>query len=62
MARIVPQWHKHLAMPQQPLRPHVVLDDGNSAGMAVLVAKPFEHPLRGMPLLSLASRGDVPPH
>jgi hypothetical protein len=30
--------------------------------MAVLVAKPFEHPLRGMPLLSLASRGDVPPH
>jgi hypothetical protein len=51
MARIVPQWHQHLAMPQ-PLRPHVVLDDGNPAGIAVLVAKPFEDPLRGMPLLS----------
>src|SRR5215470_693506 len=51
MARIVPQWHEHLAMPQ-PLRPHVVLDDGNPAGIAVLVPEPFEDPLRGMPLLS----------
>jgi hypothetical protein len=51
MARIVPQWHKHLAMPQ-PSRPHIVLYDGDPAGIAVLVAKPFENPLRRMPLLS----------
>src|SRR5215471_7451414 len=38
-------------MPQS-LRPHVVLNDGDPAGIAVLVAKPFEDPLRGMPLLS----------
>src|SRR5262252_2757061 len=54
MARIVPQWHEHLAMPQ-PLRPHVVFHDGDPAGIAVLVAKPFEDPLRGMPLLSRPS-------
>jgi hypothetical protein len=51
MARIVPQWHEHLAMPQ-PLRPHIVLNDGDPARVAVLVAKPFEDPLRGMPLLA----------
>jgi len=51
MARIVPQWHEHLAMPQ-PLRPHVIFNDGDPAGIAVLVAKPFEDPLRGTPLLS----------
>jgi hypothetical protein len=51
MAGIVPQWHEHLAMPQ-PLRPHVVLNDGDPAGIAVLVAKPLKDPLRGMPLLS----------
>jgi hypothetical protein len=51
MPRIVPQWHEHLAMPQ-PLRPHVVFNDGDPAGIAVLVAKPFEDPLRGMPLFS----------
>src|ERR1700756_3049253 len=49
MARIMPQWHEHLAMPQ-PLRPHVVFNDGDPTGIAVLVAKPFENPLRGMPL------------
>ena len=50
MARIVPQRHEYLAMPQPP-RQHVVLNDGDPAGVAVLVAKPFEDPLRGMPLL-----------
>ena len=50
MARIVPQRHEHLAMPQPP-RQHVVLNDGDPARVAVLVAKPFEDPLRGMPLL-----------
>src|SRR5205085_668048 len=29
---------------------HVVLNNGDPAGIAVLVAKPFEDPLRGMPL------------
>ena len=51
MAWIVPQRHEHLAMPQ-PSRQHVVLNDGDPADIAVLVAKPFEDPLRGMPLLS----------
>jgi hypothetical protein len=50
MARIVPQRHKHLAMPQ-PSRQHIVLNDGDPARVAVLVAKPLEDPLRGMPLL-----------
>ena len=54
MARIVPQRHEHLAMPQPP-RQHVVLNDGDPAGVAVLVAKPFEDPLRGMPLLLRSS-------
>jgi hypothetical protein len=51
MARIVPQRHEHLAMPQ-PARQHVVLHNGDPAGIAVLVAKPLENPLRSMPLLS----------
>ena len=50
MTRIVPQRHEHLAMPQPP-RQHVVFYDGDPAGVAVLVAKPLEDPLRGMPLL-----------
>ena len=51
MARIVPQRHEYFAMPQ-PARQHVVLNNGDPARVAVLVAKPFENPLRGMPLLS----------
>src|SRR4051812_43534423 len=47
MTRIVPQRHEYLAMPQPP-RQHVVLYDGDPAGVAVLVAKPLEDPLRGM--------------
>src|ERR1700736_4648874 len=50
MARIVTQRHEYLAMPQPP-RQHVVFHNGDPAGVAVLVAKPFEDPLRGMPLL-----------
>src|SRR4030081_159131 len=51
MAGIVPQRHEYFAMPQTT-RQHVVLNDGNPARVAVLVAKPFENPLRGVPLLS----------
>ncbi len=47
---IVPQRHKHLAV-LQPVRPHVVPNDGDPAAIAVLVTKPFEDPLRGVPLL-----------
>src|SRR5277367_2929819 len=36
-------------MPQPP-RQHVVLNNGDPASVAVFVAKPFEDPLRGMPL------------
>jgi hypothetical protein len=50
MSRIVPQRHEHLAMPQ-PVRPHVVLNDGDPASVAVLVANPFEDPLCRVPLL-----------
>jgi len=50
MARIVPQRHEDLALPQPP-RQHVVLNDSDPARVAVLVAKPFEDPLRGVPLL-----------
>src|SRR5258705_9534401 len=50
MARIVPQRHADLALPQPP-RQHVVLNDSDPARVAVLVAKPFEDPLRGVPLL-----------
>src|SRR5437868_4684795 len=48
MARIVPQRHEYLPMPQPP-RQNVAY--GDPAGIAVLVAKTFEDPLRGMPLL-----------
>jgi hypothetical protein len=50
VAGIVPQRHIHLAVPQ-PVRPHVILNDGDPASVAVLVAQPFENPLRGVPLL-----------
>src|SRR5882757_7774427 len=50
MARIVPQRHEDLAMPPPP-RQHVVLNNGDPAAVTVLIAKPFEDPLRGMPLL-----------
>src|SRR5262249_1007827 len=43
--------HDHLTMPH-PWRPAVLLNDGNPAGIAVLIAKPLKDPLRGMPLLS----------
>src|SRR5271170_4176650 len=36
-------------MPQPP-RQHVVLNNGDPASVAVFLAKPFEDPLRGMPL------------
>src|SRR6266700_1288938 len=49
-ARIVPQRYEELELPQ-PARQHVVLNNGDPAGIVVLVAKPFEDPLRGMPLL-----------
>src|SRR5439155_22833449 len=50
MAGIVPQRNEYFAMPQTA-RQHVVLNNGDPAGIAVLVAKPLEDPLRGMPLL-----------
>src|SRR5689334_379714 len=50
MARIMPQRYEDLELPQSA-RQHVVLNNGDPAGIAVLVAKPFENPLRGMPLL-----------
>src|SRR5258708_1566853 len=50
MARIVPQRHEDLTMPQPP-RQHVVLNNGDPARVTLLVAKPFEDPLRRMPLL-----------
>src|ERR1700726_706695 len=51
MAGIVPKRHEYFAMPQTA-RQHVILNDGDPARVAVLVAKPFENPLRGVPLLS----------
>jgi len=50
MTRIVPQRYEDLELPQ-PARQHVVLNNGDPAGITVLVAKPLEDPLRGMPLL-----------
>src|SRR3984957_328652 len=42
--------HEYFAMPQTA-RQHVVLNNGDPATVAVLVAKPLKNPLRGMPLL-----------
>ena len=50
MSGIVAQRHKHLAVPL-PMRLHVVLNNGDAAGVAVLVAQPFEDPLRRVSLL-----------
>src|SRR5438270_4007563 len=50
MAGIMPQRHEDLELPQSA-RQHVVLNNGDPAGIAVLVAKPLEDPLRGVPLL-----------
>ena len=51
MAGVMPQRYEDLALPQSA-RQNVVLYNGDPAGIAVLVAKPLEDPLRGMPLLS----------
>ncbi len=48
--RLVSQRHEHLTLPLAPLV-HVVLYDRDPAGISVLVAQPFEDPLRGMLLL-----------
>jgi hypothetical protein len=48
---IVPQRHKHLAL-LQTSPPNVVPNDGDPAGIPVLVAKPIKDPLCSMPLLS----------
>ena len=50
MAGIMPQRYEGLELPQSA-RQHIVLNNGDPAGIAVLVAKPLEDPLRGMPLL-----------
>jgi hypothetical protein len=47
MVRIVPQRHKDLESPRQD----VVLNNRDPARVTVLVPKPFEDPLRSMPLL-----------
>ena len=46
------QRHEHLAAAPLAL-PHVILHDRVAAGEAMLVAKPFEHPLRGVPLFAV---------
>ena len=48
--RIMAQLHKHLTL-TLALRQHVILDDGQTAAVAVLVAQTLEGPLRGVPLL-----------
>jgi hypothetical protein len=53
MAGIVSR-HEYFAMAQPPRR-NVVLNDSDPARIAVLVAKPFEDPLRGVPLLAWPS-------
>jgi hypothetical protein len=50
VAGIMPQRHKHLAVPP-PAHTHIVLNDGDAASVAVLIAQPFEDPLRRVPLL-----------
>ena len=46
----VPQRYEHLALPLT-LPQHVILHDGQAAGVTVLVAQALEDPLRGVPLL-----------
>src|SRR5690349_4291784 len=50
MAGIMPQRYEDLELPQSAYQ-YVVLNNGDPAGIAVLVAKPLEDPLRGVPLL-----------
>src|SRR5450755_3825736 len=50
MPGIVPERYEHFPQPLAA-RLHVVLHDGETAGIAVLVAQPLEDPLRRMPLL-----------
>ena len=52
MPRRMRQRHEHLAAAPLALT-HVVLHDRVAAGETVLVAKPLEHPLRGVPLLAV---------
>ena len=52
--RIMPQRHKHLALPLT-LRQHVILHDRQPADVAVLVAQTLEDPLRRVPLLRRAA-------
>lgn len=54
MPGIVPQRYEHLALPLT-LPQHVILHDGQAAAIAVLVTKPLEDPLRGVPLLRWAT-------
>ena len=54
MSRIMAQRHEHLPLPQ-PTLVHIVLHDRQPAGVAVLVPKPLEDPLRGVPLLRLTA-------
>src|SRR5262245_50141968 len=50
MPGIVSQRYEHLPQPLAA-RQHVVLHDGDTAAIAMLVAQPLEDPLRGVPLL-----------
>jgi len=50
MSRIMAQRYKHLALPQ-PALVHIILHDGQPAGVAVLFPKALEDPLRGVALL-----------
>ena len=54
VSRFVAQRHEHLTHPLPPLV-HVVLYNGDPAGVAVLVSQPLENPLRGMLLLGWLS-------
>ena len=52
MPRRMRQRHEHLAAAPLAL-PHVILHDRVAADEAVLIAKPLEHPLRGVPLFAV---------
>ncbi len=49
-SRLMAQRHEHLPLPQ-PALVHVLLHHRQPASVAVLIPKPFEDPLRGVPLL-----------
>ena len=48
------QRHEHLPLPQ-PTLVHIILHDRQPTSVAVLVPKPLEDPLRGVPLLRLTA-------